>query len=132
MTKKGKKDLEKEVENGLKVVKSDEKPNKPKKPTKAEIKKAEREEKELQKARDKAQKEQMEKQIKDIFQKVSTSKCNNCLHCMNPNKTFDRVKVKSTQGEELFAPMNYCKLAGLSLVDVQECEKFDARPKNQD
>jgi len=122
MTKKGKQDLEKEVEQGLKVVKKDETP---KKPTKAEIKKSEREEKELQKARDKAQKVAMDKNIKNIFEKVSGSICNQCNHCMNPNKDFDRFKVKSTQGDELFAPMNYCKLAGLSVVDIVECEKFD-------
>jgi len=93
MDKKGKENLDKEFERGLKIVKKDETP---KKPTKAEIKKAEREEKELQKARDEAQEIAMDKNIKNIFEKVSKSICNKCVHCMNPNKTFDRFKVKST------------------------------------
>lgn len=100
---------------------------KPKKLTKAEKKKIEKQQREFAKKQEEEQIKAMEVQIKNMHEKVSASKCNDCKHCLNPNKTFDRFKVKSSKGDELFCPMNFCTLAGLSLVDVEECEKFDKR-----
>ncbi len=112
--------------SNLKVVKDDVDKTKPiKKPTKAAIKKAEREEKERIKKQAEFQAKQMEKQIVAMGKAVKESICNQCVHCGNPNKTFDRFKAKASTGErQLFTPMNFCKLAGLSLVDVQECDMF--------
>jgi len=113
----------------LKVVKGD----KPKAPTKAEIKKEQKAEAQREKERAAHQAKEMEKSIAAMFKGVSESICNSCLHCINPNKTFDRFKVKSSQGDELFAPMNFCGMAGISVVDVIECEKYSKRDfTNQD
>ena len=100
----------------------------PKKPTKAQIKKAEKEKEAMAKKQAEEQVKAMEQGIKAMFDSVSKSVCNKCIHCENPNKEFDRFKVKSSKGSELYAPMNFCKLAGFSLVDVIECEKFDGTP----
>ena len=99
-------------------------PREVKEPTKAEIKKAEREEKERIKKQAEFQAKQMDQQIVVMGEAVKASICNKCIHCGNPNKDFDRFKVKSSLGDELMTPMNFCKLVGLSLVDVEECEKF--------
>ena len=95
------------------------------KPTKAQIKKAEREEKERIKKQAEFQAKQMDQQITAMGKAVKDSICNQCVHCINPNKDYDRFKVKSSHGYELYTPMNFCKANGMSMTDVIECEKFN-------
>lgn len=96
-----------------------------KKLTKAQQKAADKKREAEIKAQAKAQAEAMDKQVKAMGKAVKNAICNTCVHCENPNKDFDRFKVTSSKGSELYCPMNFCKLAGLSLVDVKTCEKYE-------
>ena len=122
MDKKTQENVDKGVEKGMKIVKGSETP-KTKKPTKAEKIETERIAREAQEAH---QEKQMDEQIKAMSKGVKDSICNQCDHCTNRNKAFDRFKAKSSTGEkQLFVPMNFCGLAGLSMVDIVECEMFN-------
>lgn len=97
----------------------------PKKPTKAELKKQEKERKAEEKRQAIAQQKAMELQIKNMHEAVQGSICKSCIHCGNRETKVDQFKVTSSKGTELFCPMNWCKLAGLSLVDVKTCEMHE-------
>lgn len=99
--------------------------------TKSQEKKLAKEREKQIKAQAEEQAKQMEKQVVGMGKAVKNAICNKCVHCANPNKTFDRFAVTSSKGKELYCPMNFCKLAGLSLVDVQSCEGFvEIKPEN--
>lgn len=106
------------------VVPMDPVKEEPKKLTKAQQKKADKEKKAEEKRQAEAQRKAMEGQIESMHKAVQSSKCKTCMHCLNRGTKIDRFEVKSSRGEELFTPMNFCTMAGLSLVDVQECEMY--------
>ena len=72
-----------------------------------------------------AQLKQMEQQIGAMHKSVQSSMCKTCVNCANRDMKKDRFKVKSSKGNEVYVPMNFCTIAGLSLVDVQECEIYE-------
>jgi len=93
--------------------------------TKAEQKKADKAKKKQIAEQAEAQAKAMEGSILAMGKAVKESACNTCVHCINPNKKFDRFKVTSSKGNELYTPMNFCKLAGMSMVDIKTCELFE-------
>ena len=97
----------------------------PKKLTKAEQKKLDKIKAEAIKLQAEEQANQMKMQIESMHKVVQSSICKKCLHCSNRDQTRASFKVKSSKGSERYVPMNFCSYAGLSLVDVLECEMFE-------
>lgn len=52
--------------------------------------------------------------------------CNTCKWCTNRDAQLKSFETKTSQGNEKpYLVMKYCGLAGLSMIDVAECEMYE-------
>ena len=117
MSKKTIKEIEKEValENPIK-----EKPL-----SKAQLKKQAKEQRLAKEQHAKKQMIETRKAMAEAGEYVQRAICNTCYHCTNKETKIKMFETKTSAGIEApYFAMKFCGLAGLSMVDVQECEMY--------